>query len=221
MHYSIIVWSHRPDSQSTKIAHYIQSFLENIPNIIDLKNNPLPLRNDYMRDDTSDEYQQTMKIRWPIQSQLQQTDALIIISPERSGMVPAWLKNFFLYCSAKELANKPALAIGISSGPNGAYPIAELKMSSNKNAQFFYIPQHIIIRNVEKVFNPNTAPPPSPVPSLSAGKGRDGGDNLSSHEQRLHDRIVYSLQMLHQYALAMQYVRNSWISDTTTYPYGM
>ena len=52
-----------------------------------------------------------------------------------------------------ELGHKPALIVGVSSGPGGSYPVAELRMSSYKNNRLCYIPEHLIIRDVESVFN--------------------------------------------------------------------
>ncbi len=203
MHFTIISGSHRSWSQSSKVANYLAN---NLPlgvehNIIDLANNPLPLWNDHMWDSSSTEYQETSHIRHPMKEILTKTDALIIIAPERAGMVPAWLKNFFLYCSSQQLANKPALAIGVSAGINGAYPIAELKVSSNKNAQFFYIPQHVILRNIKDILN--------------------NSDNIQEREQKTIERVHYSLAMLKEYALAMIEVRKSWVSDIENFPYGM
>ena len=69
-------------------------------------------------------------------------------------MVPSAVKNFFLLCSAQELGHKPGLIVSISSSRNGAYPVAELRMSSFKNNRLLYIPEHLILRDVEKMFNP-------------------------------------------------------------------
>ena len=62
-------------------------------------------------------------------------------------------KNFFLHCNKGELSHKPALVVSISSGNGGSYPISELRSSSYKNRHILWIPENIIIRNVEH-FNP-------------------------------------------------------------------
>ena len=59
------------------------------------------------------------------------------------------LKNFFLYTKHSELAHKPALIVSISAGRGGSYPVHELRTSSYKNNRLCYIPEHLIIRNVE------------------------------------------------------------------------
>ncbi len=45
------------------------------------------------------------------------------------------------------------LIVAVSSGAGGAYPVAELRMSSYKNSRICYIPEQIIIRDVENVLN--------------------------------------------------------------------
>ena len=59
-------------------------------------------------------------------------------------------KNFFLICNKGELAHKPGLIVSISSGNGGAYPVSELRSSSYKNTHIMWIPEQIIIRNVEQ-----------------------------------------------------------------------
>ena len=66
-------------------------------------------------------------------------------------MVPAGLKNFFLCFGRNELAHKPGLIVGVSSADGGVYPVAELRMSSYKNSRICYIPEQLIVRNVESV----------------------------------------------------------------------
>ena len=51
---------------------------------------------------------------------------MAVVSPEWNGMVPSMLTNFFLLCSNNELAHKPGLLVGVSSGTGGSYPVAEL-----------------------------------------------------------------------------------------------
>ena len=67
-------------------------------------------------------------------------------------MVPAALKNFFLLYRA-ELVDKLGLIVSVSTGAGGAYPGAELRMSSYKNTHLWYIPEHVIVRGVRDLFN--------------------------------------------------------------------
>ena len=59
-------------------------------------------------------------------------------------------KNFFLVFNNGELFHKPGLLVSISSGNGGSYPISELRSSSYKNSHIMWIPENIIIRNVEQ-----------------------------------------------------------------------
>ena len=55
------------------------------------------------------------------------------------------------------LAHKPALIIAVSSSDGGAYPVAELRMSSYKNTRICDISEQIIARHVESVLNDDLA----------------------------------------------------------------
>ena len=52
-----------------------------------------------------------------------------------------------------KLTNKTIVVTGVSSGIGGAYPISELRASSYKNCRLCYLPEHLIVRQVEKVLN--------------------------------------------------------------------
>lgn len=157
MKIAIISGSHRNPSQSEKIARHIEIVLTDQfddiePFVFTLADNPLPLWDQSVWD--GDE-QWTQRLA-PLKEQFAQTDAFVIISPEWHGQVPAGLKNFFLLFNKFDLGHKPALIVAVSSGAGGAYPVAELRMSSYKNNRLCYIPEHMIIREVERVFNPNS-----------------------------------------------------------------
>ena len=77
--------------------------------------------------------------------------------------------------------------MGVSSGIGGAYPISELRASGYKNCRLCYLPEHLIIRQVEQVLN--------------AGAALEGSD------QRIRARIDYALDILCQYGVALAPVR--------------
>jgi len=91
-------------------------------------------------------------------------------------------------CSS-DLAHKPGLLVGVSSGIGGAYPISELRASSYKNCRLCYLPEHLIVRQVEAVLNTPQA--------------------ASEEDQRIRARIDYALDILGKYAQALQPVRAS------------
>ena len=200
--YAIVSGSHRAKSQSHRISLFIQALLQADKKaaacVIDLAGNPLPLW-----DESVWEGDPKWKALWgPISEKLTQADAVVIVSPEWGGMVPAGLKNFFLLCSKQELSHKPGLIVGVSSGHGGAYPVAELRMSSYKNTQFCYIPEHVIVRGADEALN-----------------GPEQG--ASKEDLYARGRLRYALAVLEQYALALRQVRRSGVVDQKKYPYGM
>ena len=99
------------------------------------------------------------------------------------------IKNFFIYASKAELAHKPGLLVGVSSGIGGGSPIAELRSSSYKNCRVNYLPEHLIIRSVTKVLNEERP--------------------ASEDDSRIRARIDYALDILAKYGEALKPVRAS------------
>jgi len=152
MKISIISGSHRNPSQSEKVARYIESELSSNfddiePWVYALADNPLPLWDQSLWED-NEEWNQRLA---PLRQQLSESDGFVIIVPEWHGQVPAGLKNFFLMFTRFELGHKPALIVAVSSGDGGAYPVSELRMSSYKNNRLCYIPEQLILRNIESI----------------------------------------------------------------------
>jgi NAD(P)H-dependent FMN reductase len=196
----IIIGSHRAESESTKIGKYLENLLKQNHSdvdtaVVDLRLNPLPL---WSEDMWSGENNDTKDIWAKVSGPLIGCDAFIVISPEWGGMASSGLKNFFLYAGGSDLlAFKPGYLVTVSSGRGGAYPVAELRMSSYKNTFINYLPEHLIIRDCENVFN-------KPL------------DN-----EYLHKRAEYGLNLLVDFADAFKQVRNSGTIDLKNYPYGM
>jgi len=167
--------------------------------LFSLSGNPLPLWDQGVWDDD----QVWKALLTPIKEQLQSSDGFVVVSPEWHGQVPAGLKNFFLLFGRNELGHKPALIVTVSNGRGGAYPVAELRMSSYKNSRICYIPEHVIIRDVEHVLNDNTQ------------------DNDERSDRFYRERIAWALGILKQYALALQQVRASGATKTDKFTSGM
>ncbi len=192
MKISIISGSHRNPSQSEKVARYLETTLSNEfddiePWVYALADNPLPLWDQTLWED-NDEWNQRLA---PIKQQLSESDAFVIISPEWHGQVPAGLKNFFLIFNRFELGHKPALIVTVSSADGGAYPVAELRMSSYKNNRLCYIPEQLVLRNIEKILNENAA------------------DNDEDADAYFRERISWALGILSGYAVALKAMRES------------
>ena len=202
MHVAIISGSHRPVSQSAKVAGYLVERLES-PDfrhttfLLDLGKSPLPLWDEGIRRGDP-----VYVGAWqPVSSAISECEAAIVIAPEWGGMVPAALKNFFLYAGDGCLYHKPGLLIGVSASRNGSYPIAELRASSYKNTHLQYISEHVIARHVGDVLN--------------------GAEVASEEDRYLRERIEYSLRVLIEYGKALRSVRESGVLSRDRYPFGM
>lgn len=107
---------------------------------------------EYWQGDFQSNNQQS-KNEWDsVADKLVNSYGFIFICPEWGGMVPPILKNFLQMSSTREVGDKPALLISVSSGMDGAYPISELRASGYKNNRICFIPDQIIIRNCNLVF---------------------------------------------------------------------
>ena len=204
MKITIVSGSHRKESQSIKIAGVVQKALEKYKKcdeyyLIDLYGSSLPLWHEKIWESKS----RSAELLGQISNQLLSSDAFVIISPEWHGMVPSGLKNFFLMWGKGELAHKPALIITLSNGDGGSYPVAELRMSSYKNNRICFLPEHLIIRNVESIFNIN------PV------------NNNSSAQLYFENRLDYCLKQLITYGEAFKQIRASGDVSLDVYKSGM
>ncbi len=187
MKISIISASHRTNSQSKKILDLLHKNLLNMElgleiYSLDLADKLLPFWSTDKKKG-KDVWGNTWN---SISDNLNSSDGFILVVPEYGGMATPVAKNFFLLCGNGEFAHKPGLIVSVSSGNGGAYPIAELRMSSYKNTHIMWIPENIIIRNVEE-FNPGAH-----------------GDNIP---EWLDNRIDYVLKLLLAYASNMKPLR--------------
>lgn len=197
----IIAGSHRHEAESLRVAQYIAQALQRAgvadPDVISLTQNPLPLWDERVWSDDP-----SWRALWmPIADRLRAADGFVVVVPEWSGMAPAGLKNFFLLCDRYVLAHKPALIVAVSAGMGGAYPVAELRISSYKNTRVCYLPDQVIIRHVGQVLHGET-----PADETDAA---------------LRQRLDYQLRVLLEYTRALRAVRRSGVIDLETYPHGM
>lgn len=197
MQIAIIAGSQRKPSESTKIAKFVSNILQENHHIqspvLDLSELHLPLWNEGVWN--GDEM--WGQIWEPIAQTLNQSDAIIAISPEWNGMASPAIKNFFLLCEADEIAHKPGLIISVSSGAGGAYPVAELRMSSYKNTRICWIPEHLILRNIK-------------VNSLD-----------SQESESIRKRMYYAINLLVNYAIALKPLRDNNVVNHEEFSYGM
>lgn len=192
----LIAGSSQVESQSAKVADYLAGRLQALqlcatPKIIDLGRAPLPL--------------------WPAKDDqgiwadhgalLREADALVVLSPEWHGMACPALKNLFVHAGYRELGHKPALLVGISAGQGGAYPLSELRASSYKNCRICYLPEQLIVRQVESVMN--------------------GADAIDVEDRRIRHRADWSLKVLAEYAGAMAGLNQRLRPDDPEFANGM
>ena len=200
MKIAIIAGSHRAESQSDRVASYIRATLDarNVSTeVISLSQNPLPLWDEGVWG--SDSKWEELWI--PIAKKLQESSAFVLVTPEWAGMVPPGLKNFLLLCSHNEVGHKPALIVSVSSGIGGSYPIAELRLSSYKNNRLVYLPEHVIVRDVNNLLHGTSA--------------------SGSRDEDVRARISYALNLLEEYARALVAVRESGVINHKDFPHGL
>ena len=202
MKFFILSGSHRAEAQSLKVAKYVQAVLTRehsgaAAHLYSLGGNPLPLW-----DEATGGAPDAL---WdPISAELKAADALVIVTPEWSGMATPGVKNFLLNCTASEIGHKPGLIVTVSASRGGSYPVAELRMSGTKNNRLVWIPEHVIIQHAEQNL---TAP--------------DGTADLSKEDATQRKRLRYALRLLEEYGKALQQVRASGTVDHKTFPSGM
>lgn len=200
----IVSGSHRKNSQSGRVAEYIQNRLaalkiSNDNNILDLGKHPLPMW-DEEAGNLGNEKWQTEWMPWL--NIAKTSEAFVIISPEWAGMVPPALMNFLLLSSGSgALAHKPALIVTVSAGKGGSYPVSELRSSGYKNTFLCYLPEHIILRNVDSLLH--------------------GENSQNDDDAYVRARLDYALKLLGGYAKGLSEVRAAGLVDLKTYANGM
>ncbi len=202
MKLAIISGSHRQKSQSRKVADFMAERMiqmEVKPWVLDLAEANFP----FWDEGVWSGEEKWKKIWSPVAQELSSCDGFVVISPEWSGMATPALKNFFLLASSRELGHKPGLITTVSSGIGGSFPINEIRTSSYKNTRICYLPEHLVIRNVEKVLN------------------IVHDTDVTPEDQYIRGRIDYALRLLMEYAKALKSVRASGVVDHKAYPNGM
>lgn len=190
----VISASTRAQSESLKVATFIEGSLKKLNqevNIIDLYALQLPLFDDTWSGEWLERWQN-------IDSLLRDSDGLVFVLPEWNGTAGAGIINLLLYIDKHQIAHKPAMLVGVSSGRGGAYPLLDMRLVGYKNTRYVVIPESLIISRVKEAFV-------------------DG----ELVEEPLRQRAEYGLKMLLSYAEALQNVRNSPDLDFETFSSGV
>jgi NAD(P)H-dependent FMN reductase len=202
MQIAIVVGSHRKESQSSRVGAYIASDLARIdPSVtvdtIDLAGNPLPLWDESVWQGDS-----ALSALWkPYRDRMRRADGFVIIAPEWAGMVPPGLKNMLLFAGPKEVGHKPAMIVAESASRGGSYPVNELRTSGYKNSRLVYIPEHVLVHDVNDMLS--------------------GATPASDRDAWLRRRIEFADRILLEYAKALAPIRTSGLTEHADFPYGM
>ena len=193
MKITIISCSTRDNSQSRKVADYLSFCFTKLnidSSVLDLNNKKLPL------------YNATESGPWEliwneISHLLNQSDGFIFISPEWDGMFSVGLHNMFHYVD-KELADKPVLLVGVSSGRGGQYPLQQMRIMGYKNKRFVVIPESLHYDHIQENLIDNSF--------------------INNH---ITERTDYALKVLIEYAKSLKLVRDSGVINYEKFPNGL
>ena len=128
-------------------------------------------------------------------------DGYIFVSPEWNGMMSHGLANMMHYVK-HEMAHKPVMLVGVSSGRGGTYPIAQMKLFGQKNRHYVISPENLIVGNVKSILN-------------------DQEMDESAPDFGVKKRAEYSLNVLIEYTKALKSVRSSGKINMSTVPNGV
>ena len=193
MNITIISGSTREGSQSRRVCDYLSARLTslNIENaVLDLNEKRLPLYDDTDEGEWKDLWAEMSEL-------LQKSDGFVFVSPEWDGMFSVGLHNMFHYLDT-ELADKPVLAVGVSAGVGGRYPLQQMRTMGYKNKRHVIIPESLYYDHVKE--------------TLVDGKITN---------ETISKRTDYALHVLVEYAKGLAHVRASGVIDYEKFPHGL
>lgn len=197
--YVIVIGSSRVESESERIAMKIGQIIKDEFNYVNV--DYINLADKKYKITEFHESVEDATLNWNSSLELlRQSKAVVFVVPEWHGLVPSKFLELIIECDAFQLAHKPALLVGISSGAGGAYPIAQIKGFYNKSNRICFVPEHVIIRNVNNML-------------------KDDIDNIKSNY--IEERIKYALLVLNRYDKALSIIRHELLNGLDNYTYGM
>jgi azobenzene reductase len=193
----IINFSLRPNQKASsyKVAHYLEQKWGSVAEQLNYIDLDLPLWDEGVWEHS----EKWEKVLVPLKAKLAAASGYIFVVPEYCGNASPALANFNLFLGI-ESNHKPILIVTVSSSRGGAYPITEVRSFAYKNSKVNYIPEHIIVRDSEKVLNAD-------VPE-------NEGDVY------IRDRIEYTLQIFDIYCTHFVGIRKD-IEPNPLYGNGM
>jgi NAD(P)H-dependent FMN reductase len=185
----------RANSQSLKVSKYLAERLNSFSHeseLLDLHEASLPMFDDgETKPDNLAEIIQKLK----------RADGFVFVSPEWDGMMSLGLMNLIHYAN-DELAHKPVMLVGVSSGLGGAYPIAQMKQIGQKNKHYVISPENLRVAFAEKVLN-----------------DQDFSDD--SEDISLKLRADYALKILVKYSESLKILRQDPILNNKDFKNGV
>lgn len=195
MNILVISSSMRANSQSLKVSNWLGEHINSLthePRILDLHSFKLPIFDD---GETAAE-NAVLLLEIVIKA-----DAYVFVSPEWNGMMSLGLLNMLHYVG-HEMAYKPVMLVGVSSGRGGTHPIDQMKLVGQKNRHYIISPDNLIVSGVESAFNDNEM-------------------TESTSDYPLKSRADYSLKMLIELAKSLEKVRSSEVINLETFGNGV
>lgn len=195
MNICVISASMRGQSQSLKVANYLKDRIKNLEHnswVIDLHTVDLP---------PFDDGETEAPDKDEILRQLSDADGFVFVSPEWDGMMSYGLISLLHYVE-NELAHKPVMLVGVSSGIGGAYPIEQMKQMGPKNKHYVISPESLRLMKVKELFN-----------------DQDFSENAV--DLSVKRRADYSLKVLIEYAKALSIVRESGVFNPDEFASGV
>lgn len=200
MKITIINGSNREEAQSFRIAKWLE---EKVKSKKDLEVDLIDLRKvdmTFVPDEFWAGESDSAKAMATEYAKLNDSDGVIIVTPEWGGAASPVLKHFILM-SGHSMAHKPALVFGVSATPvGGIRPIEDIKHLF-KNTRTVFLPEPIVVNNVNNFLQ--------------------GDEQDEKHNEYLTKRTDYALDLLEEYSKALKQVRNSGKINHEDYPFGM
>ncbi len=196
MNILVISASMRGESQSLKVANWLSDHTKLLglkSSVLDLHAVKLPL---------FDDGETITENLSHVLDKLKSAEGYVFVSPEWNGMMSHGLINMLHYVESKEMAYKPVMLVGVSSGRGGTHPIDQMKIIGQKNRHYIISPENLIVSGVEDAFN-----------SLELVIGES--------DYKLKERADYSLKVLAELAKALSQVRQSGILDFERFANGV
>ena len=193
----VIAVSSRAGASSLKVANNLAGRLEGPVDsfVVDLHRLALPLFGHQVSDQVAKDLEETRQ-------KLQKASGFVVVVPEWNGAAaPGWA-NLMLYVGG-DLAHKPVMLVGVSSGRGGAYPLLGLRSAGYKNSRYVVIPESLIVGQCGDVF------------------ADDGSLTDNPAAASLGPRADYALAVLKAYAEALESVWSGSVINHEQYPSGI